>query len=170
MKLNHGFTTIELVTVIIIVAILAVNVLPRFDGTASYEAHTHRAQLISALRLTQQRAMQQTGADIEHGNSFCHQLIIEEDRYGIDDRTDCSKKNITRSDWLPEATGHVVDTRYDITFNIQGSSLKEVSFNWLGQPNDCDGSGSLGCTILVNSAVEALEIIIEEEGYIHGTL
>ncbi|MCP4990391.1 MAG: type II secretion system protein [Colwellia sp.] len=36
MKQNRGFTTIELVTVIIIVGILAMNVLPRFDGTASY--------------------------------------------------------------------------------------------------------------------------------------
>jgi len=170
MTKNRGFTTIELVTVIIIIAVLAVNVLPRFDGTASYEAHTHRAQLISALRLTQQRAMQQTGADLEYGNSFCHQLIIEDSRYGIDDRTDCDEVNINRNDWLPDATGHIVEERYGITFTIDGTALKVINFDWLGRPNDCDNNGALGCTIDVESSVETLQITIETEGYIHGTL
>ena len=64
-KSQHGFTLVELVTIIILIGILAVNVLPTFDGSASYEAHSHRAQLISALRLTQQRAMQQTDPDAD---------------------------------------------------------------------------------------------------------
>jgi MSHA pilin protein MshC len=174
MKQYRGFTTIELVTVIIIVAILAVNVLPRFDGTASYEAHTHRAQLISALRLTQQRAMQQTGADIKNNSTFCHQLTIEEKRYGIENRSECPlTPNINKVGWTPDATGHIVDDSYEVSFTIDGTTLNNVEFNWLGQPNDCDNSGSLGCTILVESAVEkgadALKIKIEVEGYIHGT-
>ena len=176
MNKYHGFTIIELVTVMIIVAILAVSVLPRFDGTASYEAHTHRAQLISALRLTQQRAMQQTGNDITntYNSSFCHQIIIEEKRYGIDDRQDCANTDITRTNWTPDATGHIVEDRYGISFTINNTASKIVTFNWLGQPNDCDNSGTSGCTILVESAVEkgsnALRITIESEGYIHGTL
>ncbi len=37
-KHQIGFTLVELVTVIILIGILAVAVLPKFDGTASYEA------------------------------------------------------------------------------------------------------------------------------------
>ena len=167
MKLNHGFTTIELVTVIIIVAILAVNVLPRFEGTGSYQAHTHRAQLISALRLTQQRAMQQTLADSSIAGYFCNQIIIESDRYGIDDRTDCAEQNILRNDWSPDSTGYIVDSQSDITFDIAITNLKVIQFDWLGRPLEaCEG----GCTITIDSAVETLEITIESEGYIHGSL
>lgn len=167
MNKQRGFTLVELVTVIILIGILAVNVLPRFDGTSSYEAHTHRAQLISALRLTQQRAMQQTGDDIEFNNSFCHQLIIEDSRYGIDDRNDCNNTNILRNDWQPDSTGHIVEERYNITFRLAANNPSFVSFDWLGKPlADCAG----GCTIFVDSAVESLEITIEAEGYIHGSL
>ena len=156
MKRQYGFTLVELVTVIILIGILAVAVLPKFDGTASYEAHSHRAQLISALRLTQQRAMQQTDG------SFCNHLVIENKQYGVPDRVDCNIKIIPASGWQPDATGHIVEDRYGITF---GSSPNVIGFDSMGRPLvDCAG----GCTINVESSVETLEIIIESEGYIHA--
>jgi MSHA pilin protein MshC len=169
MNENRGFTTIELVTVIIIVAILAVNILPRFDGTASYEAHTHRAQLISALRLTQQRAMHQTDSKAVNGSTpYCHHIIFDatEARYGVPDRVDSTITSFP-SGWQPDATGHEVDKRYDITFIVSFTGDAIISFDWMGRPL---GSCSTGCTIDVESAVETLTIEIEEEGYIHGTL
>ena len=167
MKKVRGFTTIELVTVIIIVAILAVNVLPRFNGTDSYQAHTHRAQLISALRLTQQRSMQQTFSNQDEDDSFCNLLIIESARYGIDNRTDCTEQNILRTDRLPDRTGYIVDNNDDITFDIAMTNSKVIQFDWLGRPLEaCAG----GCIITIDSAVETLEITIESEGYIHGSL
>ncbi|GAA0811862.1 MSHA fimbrial minor subunit MshC [Colwellia asteriadis] len=164
MRNNLGFTTIELVTVIIIVAILAINILPKFDGSNSYQAHTHRAQLISALRLTQQRAMQQTDSN----SHYCHQLIIEAQRYGVDDRTDCTKQNIMRASWQPDLTGHIVESGNNITFSIGGNSSVIVRFDWLGRPSYPTSNCNGGCTITVTSAVESLDIKIEAEGYIHG--
>lgn len=170
MKLTHGFTTIELVTVIIIVAILAVNVLPRLGGTDSYEAHTHRAQLISALRLTQQRAMQQT--DINDG--YCHQLIFDNDsdvsRYGLPNRLDCTVTTFTG--WQPDATGFEVEKNYQVSFAIDGkANPSAITFDDLGRPksnetlvNNCAG----GCVINVKSDIETLKIKIESEGYIHA--
>ncbi|WP_057832746.1 type II secretion system protein [Colwellia sp. TT2012] len=168
MKLNRGFTLIELVTVIILIGILAVAVLPKFDGTSSYEAHTHRAQLIAALRLTQQRAMQQTNTT----DGYCHQIVFDNDpnisRYGVPDRTKCATTTFA-SGWSPDATGHEVDTRYDITFSVSFVGDAIISFDWMGRPL---GGCSSGCTIDVESAVEnganALKIKIEAEGYIHG--
>ena len=165
MNKNKGFTTIELVTVIIIVGILAVNVLPKFDGTSGYQTHTHRAQLISALRLTQQRAMQQTNP----GENFCHQLIIEADRYGIANRVavDCSGQDIMDSSWQPDLSGHIVEPGNLVTFSLDGSASKNVTFDWLGKPGgDCAG----GCTIKIAGETSALdvEIKIEAEGYIRG--
>tara|TARA_B100000809_G_scaffold185066_1_gene183082 strand:+ start:606 stop:1124 length:519 start_codon:yes stop_codon:yes gene_type:complete len=171
MKLNSGFTTIELVTVIIIVGILAVNILPRFDGTSSYQAHTHRVQLISALRLTQQRAMQQTDSI----DSYCHQLIFDNDstvsRYGVPNRLDCDI--ITFTGWEPDATGFEVDKKYQVSFSLEGEiNPSAITFDSMGRPvsnnavtlNDCAN----GCIINIQSSVETLQIKIESEGYIHA--
>ncbi|OUR77241.1 MSHA biogenesis protein MshC [Colwellia psychrerythraea] len=174
MKLNRGFTLIELITVIILVGILAVAVLPKFDGTASYEAHTHRAQLISALRLTQQRAMQQT----DTSGGYCHQLIFDNDslvsRYGIPDRVDCNVTTFSglMPEWQPDATGFEVESKYQVSFGIQGkNNPSAITFDNMGRPvsnatiaNNCVG----GCIINIQSSIETLQIQIESEGYIHA--
>ncbi len=169
---NRGFSLIELIVVIILIAILAVSVAPKFDGTASYEAHTHRAQLIAALRLTQQRAMQQTNTDstgLAGTANFCHQIVFDDvkSRYGIPNRIDCTPTNpLFLPDWQPDATGHIVDSRYEVTFNINGAANPQtLGFDWMGRPTmDCDG----GCEInVVRPGEKTLLITIEPEGYIH---
>jgi len=172
MKKNQtGFTIIELITVIILIGILAVAVLPKFDGTASYEAHSHRAQLISALRLTQQRAMQQTRPDMDlgTGNSYCHHIVFDSSkpRYGVPNRLNCGDTDFTGWDAEKDLTGHQVEERYDIAFNLSFSGDAIISFDSMGRPTGgCGDAG--GCTIDVVSAVETLKIEIEREGYIHA--
>ena len=172
MQKDRGFTIIELITVIILIGILAVSVLPKFDGTASYEAHTHRAQLISALRLTQQRAMQQTDND----DGYCHQLIFYNDanvsRYGTPNRLDCAVA-IFPNGWQPDATGFEVEGKDEIIFSIEGvSNPSAITFNSMGQPinniNSVNGCDLSDCVINIETNVETLKIRIEPEGYIHA--
>lgn len=54
---QHGFTLIELVTVITILGLLSVAVIPRFASTSNFETRTAQDQLISAVRQAQQLAM-----------------------------------------------------------------------------------------------------------------
>lgn len=61
---SAGFTIIELVVVILILGILSVSVGPRFFGVISYENRKAKDELLSALRYSQQLAMNQ-GGDIE---------------------------------------------------------------------------------------------------------
>ena len=169
-KNQLGLTLIELLTVIILIGILTVSVLPKFDGTASYEAHSHRAQLISALRLTQQRAMQQTDGN----DGYCHQIVFDNDpnvsRYGVPDRLDCTVTSF--AGWQPDATGFEVDSKYQVSFGINGSTNPSaVTFDGMGRPisnaslgNNCAG----GCLINVQSGIETLQISIEPEGYVHA--
>ena len=163
MKQGRGFTLIELTTVIILIGILAVAVLPKFDGSASYEAHSHRAQLISALRLTQQRAMQQT----DNTDGYCHQIVFDnvKSRYGVPDRLNCSITAFSNI-WQPDATGFNVESKYNVTFQVDGiANPSIVAFDGMGRPQgNCFG----GCVINVTSSVEILTIKIELEGYIHA--
>lgn len=163
---NKGFTLIELIVVIMLISILAVTVIPKIDSTDGYEAHTHRAQLISALRLTQQRAMQQTDSTDE----YCHQIVFDSayPRYGIPNREDCDDESLPTpiEDWKPDATGHLVEDGYDITFDINDDpNPSVVGFDWMGRPTKgCDG----GCQINIKHiSGQSLKIYIEEEGYIN---
>ena len=161
---SKGFSLIELIVVIILIGILAVSVAPKFEGTASYEVNSHRAQLISALRLTQQRAMQQTDTD-----DYCHEIVFDfiQSRYGIPNRISCVQTDpIFLSNWEPDATGHIVDENYDITFNINGSSTRQtIGFDWMGRPTkDCTG----GCEVnIIHPTENTLTVYIEQEGYIN---
>lgn len=57
MRQQHGFTLVELVTVLVILGLLAVAVLPRMLQRNTFEARTAQDTLISAARQAQQLAM-----------------------------------------------------------------------------------------------------------------
>lgn len=69
-KINQGFTLIELIVVIIVIGVLSVTVLPKFFSSKGYQEYTYQAQIISALRNIQLRAMQQSHT------VNCHQVVI----------------------------------------------------------------------------------------------
>ncbi|WP_281559617.1 type II secretion system protein [Thalassomonas sp. RHCl1] len=154
-----GFTLIESVTVIILLGVLAVSVLPRFSGTRDYEIYAYRSQLIAALRLTQQRAMQQTNS------TLCHQIVIQDSRYGIPDRTDCNVTNFP-ADWQPDLTGADVDSKHNISFDINGNANPGIiRFDGMGVPlNNCSG----GCILNITGEYEVLTVLIAEQGYIRA--
>ena len=71
-----GFTLVELVVVILLIGILSISIAPRFFGVASYENRRATDELLSALRYSQQMAMNR-GGNIElvlTANNFTVQL------------------------------------------------------------------------------------------------
>lgn len=59
MKHGHGFTLLELLMVVIIIAILATIALPGFINTAERSRMTEAVQMLSALRSSEHRAKAQ---------------------------------------------------------------------------------------------------------------
>ena len=61
-KQQHGFTLIEMVTVIVILGLLAVVMIPRFLSPSNFESRSVSDTLISTLRQAQQLAMSKAPA------------------------------------------------------------------------------------------------------------
>ncbi len=58
-KLQRGFTLVELITVMVIIGILAVAALPRFFDRSTYDSRAFYDQLIATLRYAQKAAIAQ---------------------------------------------------------------------------------------------------------------
>lgn len=73
---TSGFTIVELIVVILIVGILSISVAPRFFAVASYENRQAIDELLSALRYSQQMAMNRGGGIhlVLTANNFTVQL------------------------------------------------------------------------------------------------
>ncbi len=161
-----GFTTIELVVVILLLAILSATVVPRFFSSSGFEEYAYRTEVIATLRTIQLRAMQQTDG------SQCHQIKITGDgkQLGLLDN-DNSPGPCHVSNWFDEKDGkynlatedgptHVqVDSDHQITF-----SGDNFSFDQMGRPLNC----SSPCKISINGGEQTLTVVIESEGYIHA--
>lgn len=134
----RAFTLIELVTVMIIIAILSVTVAGKFFSSSGYEEYTYRSEAISLLRAVQLRAMQQ---DTNDANS-CHQVTI-------------SSNEISDG-----CGGHVVlvENNHQVTFSSDsGNTFK---FDHQGR-----AGGTINITF---TGSEALILTIESEGFIHA--
>ncbi len=150
MRINAGFTLVELITTILLIAILSVVALPRLMTNSSYSAFTLRDEFISELRKVQLMAM--------NNQDRCYQIDVDNDGYQLvrfDDST-CTGNSVTEP--KQAFTG--------------GASLQLISTNTstFGVSFNTSGISSLACNgECVNViADETLIINIENQGYIYG--
>ena len=147
----RGFTLIELVLTMLLIAILAVGVFPKLFGHSEFTAYTIRDQLLGQLRLVQMQAMNRRG--------ICHSLIITSTQFGL-----ASSTNPNNSSFDPQPDN--VIALDDVIVEIAGKNSLSLRFDIDGKivaDGDCAG----GCTINIVGS-ETLAIIIEPEGYIHA--
>ena len=156
-KAVKGFTLIELVIVILILAILSVTVVPKFLSSNGFSEYAYRSDAIAKLRLIQIKAMQQTGGN----NTDCHQVLVTTKKLGAPDDCDSSPSFTTNWDASLLPTGMEIDTKDDITFTTDFAG-GTFSFDNLGRPDSC------GPCIISIVGEETLKIQIETEGYIHA--
>lgn len=158
-----GFTLVELIVVILLIAILGITVLPKLQGTSEYQLVSHRDQFISMLRTVQMRAMQNTQND----SSTCHRVLFLSGQAGLAAQEaasgDCQNvlvdtTNVQIQDFL------VIDDIQNYSA-VSGNSatINFVDFDSLGRPTPDAGNCFRRCTI----TIETYKVCIESEGYIY---
>ena len=139
---SRGFTLVELVVVILILGILAINVGSRFFTGSAFSDRKVADELIEAIRYAQHLAMSRGGSE-----SF--QLVTTSTSYSVQDSGGTAVSNPNRS------------SEYTVTIPSDTSlTAKTISFNGLGQPTpDEDTIISVGSSFTIT--------IEQETGYAH---
>jgi MSHA pilin protein MshC len=153
-KLN-GFTTIELIVTLIIMAILATTIVPKFFTKNGFEEFTYRNEVITKIRGIQLRAMQQTNS------TECHVVLVNQLKLGIPD--DCDVTPSFGTDWKAGTTGVIIESDNGVQFNVSGGNYF-FSFDQMGRPIGCSDP----CLIIIDGGESSLTVKIESEGYIHA--
>lgn len=152
----NGFTMIELIVVIIMLAIMATTVVPKFFTSTGFQEYTYQAEVITKLRSIQLRAMQQTNNSTE-----CHTVLVTKSAMGIPEPCDST---------LPDGwQGENEDTDESGTTNVKIEDNHDVTFAPIGFSFTFDGMGRPSCTTCLITVIgdSTLIIKIESEGYIH---
>lgn len=141
-KRFEGFTFLELLIVIVLVAVVSATALPKFFGKVGVEELTTQDQVLAYLRLQQTKAMQDT--------SLFQAVTL----------TDLTLQ-------LHETT--LALQLYDK--KVAGSAISSFWFNGLGQPSLGESKAAFswaseGLRLEVQGALTT-HVCIEPEGYIH---
>jgi len=159
---SNGFTLIELIVVIMILAIMAVTVVPKFLSSKGFEEYTYRDELITKLRAIQLRTMQQTN------NSTCQSIQVSSSSIGLLATTpNAATCEASRSG---ESTTVTINNNHNVNFTIS-DGLSSFSFSSLGRPEATGcGNTTTPCEITVTVVGESsLAIKINREGYIYAS-
>lgn len=153
-QVNNGYTLIEIVTVILVLAVLSLYAAPRLSGTDEFHVQSARDSGLSVARQIQLRSMQY---DIKSPNS-CNVLQMQLNRLGAKPSAVCNP-NAERSDVLDLSQSSVqISNPQTIYFDLLGRPFEangnRLCVNSDGNPKDCKFTfvkGSANASICLNS-------------------
>ncbi|UUM30912.1 type II secretion system protein [Vibrio japonicus] len=151
-KPARGFTLVELIVVILLLAIVSVYAASRMFGRDSVAAMVVRQQVISVIRQVQVNRMQSNVdlSNVTGDSSFV--LAVNSDCIGSQQA--CALKADTRSDWV-DSDGN------GVFFSVNTSPI--INFDLLGNPLDSSASGAV---ITISSSQDKCEVKINAQGYV----
>ncbi|UPQ88299.1 prepilin-type N-terminal cleavage/methylation domain-containing protein [Vibrio sinaloensis] len=139
-----GFTLVELIVVIILVAIVSLYAASRFIGRDSFSAFVAQEQVISVIRQVQVTRMQSNSASSCASDS---NTALSVSANCLGSVAGCNQASAQRSDWV---------ALEGVTFSPQTACLE---FDLLGEPNQA-------VTVDIRAASSTCRVTIERNGYV----
>lgn len=143
---QHGFTLIELVVVIILLAIISVYASSRFSGGSGYQLPTVQDQALSIIRQIQLGRMQSNVAELTDLSPY-YVLRINSNCLGASSLCDSGESQASAV-LMPES--------------VSFSPSRLINFDLLGRPS----TSPFEITLTDQSGSQAY-ICIEAEGFVH---
>ncbi|MDH6016848.1 Tfp pilus assembly protein FimT/FimU [Vibrio splendidus] len=155
-KLNKGFTLVELIVVILLLAIVSATAISRFGGRQVYELYALQEQVSSVVRQVQLNRMQ---SNMEMSVSGAESLRLVASNNCIGSQSACSNLSETRSDVI-------VSNDYSFASVPTSSYSSPIEFNLLGNPENTASSG-VQITISSNNSSDRAWVCINSQGFVY---
>ena len=155
-KSNSGFTLVELIVVILLLAIISAVAISRFGGRQSYELYALQEQVTSVVRQVQLNRMQ---SNMDMSASGAEDLRLMAENNCIGSQSACNNPLDTRSD---------VIANNDYTFvSLPASSFSSpIEFSLLGNPENTASSG-VQITISPTNSSNSVWVCINSQGFVY---
>ncbi|MFS1488206.1 Tfp pilus assembly protein FimT/FimU [Vibrio splendidus] len=155
-KLNKGFTLVELIVVILLLAIVSATAISRFGGRQVYELYALQEQVSSVVRQVQLNRMQ---SNMDMSVSGAESLRLVAANNCIGSQSACANTSETRSDVIASD---------DYSFSSIPSSnySSPIEFNLLGNPENTASSG-VQITILSNNSSDRAWVCVNSQGFVY---
>jgi MSHA pilin protein MshC len=170
---QHGFTLVELMTVVILLSIVAIVAVPRFTGSSGYTEYAMQKRLLGALRSIQLKAIYDTRPE------FCYKLVIDtstspefgpstasyltgNDAVSCANAIDYSAAEFTRSDLGEIANDGLTFSAFDA-----GIQINYIQFDNIGRASTDAGACAANCMFSF-SGERSASVCVASEGYIYA--
>lgn len=172
---HQGFSLVELIVVITLLATLSIVVAPRFTDKQGFSEYAMQKRLMNALRNVQLKSMYDTRPD------YCHRMMFvtglasgpqfgpTTDSYlNGQQATSCSTNIDNASDsYLLSEPGELVRESLGLSAFDNATSINFIEFDSYGRPSTLVGTCAQTCRI--NFIGEStFSVCVEPEGYIYA--
>ncbi|MUI55775.1 type II secretion system protein [Aliivibrio fischeri] len=175
---RNGFTLVELIVVILLLAIIAVYTASKYMGASRFSSAAAQEQVLSILRHVQIASMQ---TNTSHINNACRSVLTSSNQFGVDSA--CQNQGMASavlSDYSKENDRENLDMiRLSYAFNSASGAvaISALSFDLLGRPIIPVSPNLILCTqedcritITTPATNESRSVCINNEGFIYRSL
>ncbi|MCG9545888.1 type II secretion system GspH family protein [Vibrio sp. Isolate33] len=155
-KPNKGFTLVELIVVILLLAIISATAISRFGGRQVYELYALQEQASSVIRQIQLNRMQ---SNMDMSVSGAESLRLVAANNCIGSQSACDNLSETRSDVI-------ASDDYSFSSVPTSSYSSPIEFNLLGNPENTASSG-VQITISSNNSPDRAWVCINSQGFVY---